>query len=114
MKTSRLKIVNSKGISLNARLELPADQRARHFAIFAHCFTCSSTLSAVKHVSRALTTSGFGVLRFDFTGLGKSEGDFADSHFTANVQDFIKHLAFWWDTPWVEQQSWWRPPNLMK
>jgi len=96
MKTTQLDIVNSKGITLNAHLELPANQRPANYAVFAHCFTCSSTLSAVKHISRSLTESGFGVLRFDFTGLGKSEGEFSDSHFSANVQDLIDvsdHLA---------------------
>ena len=72
MKSTPLKIVNSKGHLLNARLELPANQKPNHYAIFAHCFTCSSSLSAVRNISRSLTNHGFGVLRFDFTGLGKS------------------------------------------
>lgn len=89
MKNERLKIENKKGYTLNAFLELPANQKPNYYAIFAHCFTCSSSLSAVKHVSRALTTHGFGVVRFDFTGLGKSEGEFAESHFSANIKDLI-------------------------
>ncbi len=86
---NQLKILNSKGIELFARLELPADQKPKYFAIVAHCFTCSSHLNAVKYISRALTQHGFGVVRFDFTGLGKSAGEFKDSHFAANVQDLI-------------------------
>lgn len=89
MRNEKLKITNKKGISLQAYLELPANQNPNYYAIFAHCFTCSSSLNAVKHVSRALTNDGFGVVRFDFTGLGRSEGEFADSHFTANVDDLI-------------------------
>ena len=89
MKSQKLKIENRKGLRLNAILELPANQKPNYYAIFAHCFTCSSSLSAVRYISRALTKEGFAVLRFDFTGLGKSEGDFADSHFSANVEDLI-------------------------
>ena len=89
MKSTKLKIPNRKGLTLNAQLELPANQKPKQYAIFAHCFTCSSSLSAVRHVSRALTQDGFGVVRFDFTGLGRSEGEFADSHFSANVEDLM-------------------------
>ncbi|MCK8479380.1 bifunctional alpha/beta hydrolase/OsmC family protein [Psychroserpens algicola] len=89
MNNERLKIENKKGLKLQAYLELPANQKPKHFAIFAHCFTCSSSLNAVKNISRALTQHGFGVVRFDFTGLGRSEGEFAESHFSANVEDLI-------------------------
>ena len=89
MKSTKLKIENRKGVILNASLELPANQKPNHYAIFAHCFTCSSSLSAVRHISRALTQDGFAVVRFDFTGLGRSEGEFADSHFSANVDDLV-------------------------
>ena len=94
MKSTKLKIKNRKGITLNAHLELPANQKPNYYAIFAHCFTCSSSLSAVRNVSRALTQDGFGVLRFDFTGLGRSEGEFADSHFSANVDDLLDVQAY--------------------
>lgn len=89
MKNAGLKIINSRGYELNARLELPANQKPKDFAIFAHCFTCSSSLNAVRNISRSLTNHGFGVLRFDFTGLGRSEGTFAESHFSANINDLI-------------------------
>nr|WP_321232235.1 alpha/beta fold hydrolase [uncultured Psychroserpens sp.] len=89
MNSERLKIENKKGHKLQAHIELPANQKPNYFAIFAHCFTCSSSLSAVKHISRSLTNHGFGVVRFDFTGLGRSEGEFAESHFSANVDDLI-------------------------
>jgi putative redox protein len=89
MKSTKLKIENKNGLLLQAQLELPANQKPNRYAIFAHCFTCTSSLSAVKNISRALTRYGFGVVRFDFTGLGRSEGEFADSHFSANVEDLI-------------------------
>jgi putative redox protein len=89
MKTIKLTIPNRKGLNLSAYLELPANQKPNYYAIFAHCFTCSSSLTAVKNVSRSLAQDGFGVLRFDFTGLGRSEGAFADSHFSANIEDLI-------------------------
>lgn len=89
MNRERLIIKNTKGHNLQAYLELPADQKPHYFAIFAHCFTCNSNLSAVKNISRSLTSHGFGVVRFDFTGLGRSEGEFAESYFSANVDDLI-------------------------
>lgn len=94
MKSTKLKIENRKGITLNANLELPANQKPNYYAIFAHCFTCSSSLSAIRNVNRALTQQGFAVLRFDFTGLGRSEGEFVDSHFSANVDDLLDVHAY--------------------
>ncbi|MCO4755718.1 MAG: alpha/beta fold hydrolase, partial [Bacteriovoracaceae bacterium] len=88
MSTKQFNFKNSNGEQLSGRLELPSGN-PRAYAIFAHCFTCTSSLSAVKNISRALTNYGFGVVRFDFTGLGKSEGEFAESHFSANVGDLI-------------------------
>ena len=85
----KLEIQNSKGYILNAFLELPANQKPRQYAIFGHCFTCSGSFNAVKNISRELTKHGFAVLRFDFTGLGLSEGSFTESHFTANVKDLL-------------------------
>jgi len=94
MRTKKVSFVNSNGYSLAARMELPADQHPHNFAIFAHVFTGNKNLSATRHISRALTLSGFGVLRFDFTGLGDSEGDFADTTFTSNVEDLIAAAEF--------------------
>jgi uncharacterized OsmC-like protein/pimeloyl-ACP methyl ester carboxylesterase len=89
MNTVKLEIENRKGLKLQAYLELPANQKPNQFAIFAHCFSCNSNFNAVKNISRSLSNHGFGVLRFDFTGLGKSEGEFAESHFSANVEDLL-------------------------
>ena len=89
MKTIRLQLENREGLKLSARLEMPADGRPSAYAIFAHCFTCNKNLKAISNISRALTTHDIAVLRFDFTGLGQSEGDFADSNFTSNVNDLV-------------------------
>ena len=89
MKNTKLEIINKKGYKLQSYLELPANQKPSYYAIFAHCFSCSSSLSAVRNVTRSLTNFGFGVVRFDFTGLGKSEGEFAESYFSANVDDLL-------------------------
>jgi uncharacterized OsmC-like protein/esterase/lipase len=89
MNLQKIIFKNHDGVELVGRIELPADQFAHNFALFAHCFTCTKNLSAVKNISRSLTSAGFGVLRFDFTGLGESEGDFADTNFSGNVEDLI-------------------------
>ena len=89
MKPQKVLFKNSEGQQLAGRLELPADQHPHNFALFAHCFTCNKNLSAVRNISKALTQKGFGVLRFDFTGLGESAGDFADTNFSGNVGDLI-------------------------
>lgn len=93
MKTTKLQFNNADGLSLSARLEQPVDQKPLAYAIFAHCFTCNKNLVAVTNISRALTAQGIAVLRFDFTGLGESEGDFADTNFSSNVQDLIDAAA---------------------
>lgn len=89
MRSQKITFVNDNGYTLSARLEFPADSKPYAFAIFAHVFTGNKGLSATRHISRALTQHGIGVLRFDFTGLGDSEGDFADTNFTSNVEDLL-------------------------
>jgi len=89
MNLQKVTFQNREGQHLVGRLELPINQHPHNFAIFAHCFTCNKNLSAVKNIGKALTSKGFGVLRFDFTGLGESEGDFEDTNFSGNVADLI-------------------------
>ena len=89
MNVQKVEFQNKEGQTLAGRLELPANRHPHNFALFAHCFTCNKNLSAVRNISRALTSKGFGVLRFDFTGLGESDGDFADTNFSGNVDDLI-------------------------
>lgn len=81
----------SSGEALAARLDRPAG-KPRAFALFAHCFTCSKDIFAAARISEALVARGFAVLRFDFTGLGASEGEFANTNFSSNVED-LKHAA---------------------
>ncbi|WP_371359342.1 alpha/beta fold hydrolase [Cohaesibacter sp. ES.047] len=77
------------GDELQARLELPAGP-IRATAIFAHCFTCSKDIFAARQISTGLAARGFAVLRFDFTGLGTSDGDFIDTNFTSNIADLVR------------------------
>jgi len=91
--TDRITFRGSLGDRLSARLDLP-DGEPRAYALFAHCFTCSKDLRAAREISRALAAGGFGVLRFDFTGLGESEGDFAESDFSSNVSDLVAAADF--------------------
>lgn len=86
--TERLRFRGSQGGLLAARLERPATQPAV-YALFAHCFTCSKDYHAVRRVSEGLARRGIAVLRFDFTGLGESEGDFADTSFSSNLEDLL-------------------------
>jgi len=86
--TREVEFVNAKGVKLSGSLELPPG-RVRAIALFAHCFTCTQASHGARRVSMALAERGIATLRFDFTGLGKSGGDFADSHFAANIEDLV-------------------------
>ncbi|MCZ2722661.1 bifunctional alpha/beta hydrolase/OsmC family protein [Marinomonas sp. 15G1-11] len=91
----------SGDIELAGQLELP-DSPIKFFALFAHCFTCGKDIAAASRISRALTQQGIAVLRFDFTGLGNSDGDFANSNFSSNIQDLIaaaNHLRSHFNAP---------------
>ncbi len=82
------------GHRLAARLDLPAGAPPRAYALFAHCFSCSKDVLAAKRIAEALTHHGIAVLRFDFTGLGQSEGDFANTNFSSNVEDLVAAADF--------------------
>lgn len=94
LKTKNIKFKNKSGHTLSAKLELPITKPPQHFAVFAHCFTCGKNARAATFISRELTQYGFGVLRFDFTGLGMSEGDFGDTSFTSNIYDLEAAAEF--------------------
>ena len=94
MQFKNLEFENDSGQKLSARLDLPLDGKPIAYALFAHCFTCSKNLKAIAHISRALTSEGIAVLRFDFTGLGESEGDFADTNLSSNVGDLVVASEF--------------------
>jgi len=83
----------SAGTELAARLDLPAGPVAG-FALFAHCFTCTKDILAAKRIAAGLAAAGIGVLRFDFTGLGSSEGEFANTNFSSNVEDLVHAAAY--------------------
>lgn len=94
MQTLSISISTQSDIELFGSLDLPADGKVHTYALFAHCFTCSSELGIVRHISRALTLKGIGVMRFDFTGLGQSSGAFADTNFSNNVADLLDVFSF--------------------
>lgn len=82
-----------KGDSLAARLDLPSGTIGA-YALFAHCFTCSKDIAAARGISHELAAAGIAVLRFDFTGLGASGGEFANTDFSSNVEDLVQASAF--------------------
>ena len=94
MNIQKVSFTNKDKEQLAGRLELPLDRKPHNFVIFAHCFTCTKNLTAIRNIGRALTNSGFGVLRFDFTGLGESEGDFENTNFSGNVDDLVEAAQF--------------------
>jgi len=94
MKTNKVNFKNHNGEQLSGKLDLPVDKRVHSYTIFAHCFTCNKNLKAIKNISKGLTSSGFGVLRFDFTGLGQSKGEFEDTNFSHNVDDLMAAYEF--------------------
>ena len=101
MRTERLEFANAKGEKLAALIDLPLGI-PNAFALFAHCFTCGKDNLAAKRISERLAICGIGVLRFDFTGLGTSEGKFADTRFSSNVDDLVAaadHLRKTYGTP---------------
>ena len=91
--SEKIEFTGHSGDILAARLDLP-DGAPRAFAVFAHCFTCSKDVFAAARVSQGLSTLGFAVLRFDFTGLGSSDGEFANTNFSSNVADLLAAVAY--------------------
>jgi putative redox protein len=104
MASEKVTFPNRNGLSLSGVLETPADN-LRGWAVFAHCFTCSKTGLAASRITRSLASRGIGILRFDFTGLGESDGDFSGTGFSTNVQDLIDAVA------WMSDEG--RPVTLM-
>lgn len=92
-KSQRVTFQSAQGTDLVGLLDQP-EGRVRAYALFAHCFTCSKDLKAVRWFSRELRQRGIAVLRFDFTGLGESGGEFADSTFSSNLEDLVAAADF--------------------
>jgi putative redox protein len=88
MPSERFDFLNAQGLRLAGLLDNPGGE-ARAYALFAHCFTCGKDVHAAKRIAEALTGLGIAVLRFDFTGLGSSEGEFANTTFSSNVADLV-------------------------
>ncbi len=94
MSRIKLEFPNAAGQTLVGLLETPPERvPVARYALFAHCFTCSKDVAAASRISRALAARGIAVLRFDFTGLGNSDGDFANTNFSSNVQDLLAAAA---------------------
>ncbi|SHJ76651.1 putative redox protein [Bradyrhizobium lablabi] len=89
MPTERFQFTSSEGHQLAAALDLP-EREPIAYALFAHCFTCGKDVLAARRIAVALSAKGIAVLRFDFTGLGSSEGDFANATFSSNVADLVR------------------------
>lgn len=96
-RSQRVEFTGAQGETLAARLDLP-DGPVRAYALFAHCFSCSKDTHAAHRVSRRLAQQGFGVLRFDFTGLGQSDGEFANTNFSSNIADLVAAAG------WLERE----------
>jgi len=88
MTAKREEFIGTEGQKLAARMDGPAGP-IRAFALFAHCFTCGKDIFAASRIAQALTEHGIAVLRFDFTGLGASEGEFSNTNFSSNLADLI-------------------------
>jgi alpha-beta hydrolase superfamily lysophospholipase len=89
----KLNFPNPGGEILSALLEKPSG-KIEAFVLFAHCFTCSKNIGTATRISRALAERGFATLRFDFTGLGNSEGDFSNTNFSSNVDDLVAAASY--------------------
>jgi putative redox protein len=92
--TEKVRFKSANGHELVGYLQVPTDQRPQHYALLAHCFSCTKNIGALREIGRALTLEGFGILRFDMTGLGESEGDFGDSGFVSNITDIVSAYKF--------------------
>ena len=86
--------LSKNGDKLAAIIDWPALRKPVTFAVFAHCFSCNKNFKAVRNVSRSLTDHGLAVMRFDFAGLGDSDGDFADTNFSTNIDDILSAVKY--------------------
>ncbi|WP_421763987.1 alpha/beta fold hydrolase [Ekhidna sp.] len=94
MRFKKVSFKNTNGQELSGRLDFPLIGKPKAYVLFAHCFTCSKNLKSVDHISHAFTQQGMAILRFDFTGLGQSKGDFSDTNFSSNLSDLEDAYTF--------------------
>lgn len=94
MKTKTIQFTGAFGDKLAGRVDHSEQETVRAYALFAHCFTCSKNLKVVGHITSSLAKLGITTLRFDFTGLGESDGEFANTNFSSNVDDLVAAANF--------------------
>lgn len=94
MKIERVEIESHAGTPMAAELDLPDDGNPKYYAIYIPCFTCPKNIRVLKNISKQLVSNGVAVLRFDFPGLGESEGDFSETNYSTNLQN-IENAAIW-------------------
>src|SRR5210317_836860 len=104
MQSKNIAFPNAEGQSLAGIVDMP-DGAPRAYALFAHCFTCSKNLKAATNIARAMTDAGIAVLRFDFTGLGMSEGAFEETSFSSNISDLLSAVD------WLQKE--YRAPEIL-
>ncbi len=105
VRSRKLTFIGSQGRKLVGSLELPTEDEAHAYGIYAHCFTCSRSLRAAGRICRGLAAQGIAMLRFDFAGIGDSEGEFIDTSFASNIEDLQAAATF--------LQTEWQAPSLM-
>lgn len=93
MQTRHVEFESAEGEVLSGLLDVP-EEDPKAYALFAHCFTCSKSLGVIRNIAKQLTGEGIALLRFDFTGLGQSEGEFAKTTFTTNTADLVEAARF--------------------
>ena len=94
MNFEKVDFTNSHGQQLVGRVDLPLTGVPKSYALYAHCFTCTKNLRAIGRISETLALHGIATLRFDFTGLGESGGDFSETNFSSSVADYLLAAEF--------------------
>lgn len=94
MRAEKIYFKNQEGLQLSGELQKPVGKQIKAYALFAHCFTCGKDLKAVRNLSESLNEKNIAVFRFDFSGLGQSEGEFAQTNFSTNIDDLLAAAQF--------------------
>lgn len=94
MLSKKVQFLNKQNTKLTGYIDFPPDSIPEHYAVFAHCFTCSKDLKSIGNINRSLAKSGIAVLRFDFTGIGESEGYFPDTNYSGYTEDLVASADF--------------------